>query len=569
MARNDVVLLDSLVEKSKAQLGSDREESELFELFTFDQVLKDYEPSFEELESGWTDGGNDGGLDGFFIFVGDRIATPDSPTFASKRSPHIDVHIISARRSATFEQQPIDSLISSLGELLDLRIRDNELKYPYNDDVLEQRRLFSRTYIALAERQPKLRLCVHYCSRGDASQVAPNLRSRAQTLQKLLDELFSNAETAVKFVGASELLTSARKHRDFTLRLPYIENFVSREGRNYILLCTISDYFKFMSDEEGKLRHHLFESNVRDYLGKVQINSDIQQTLERHESADQGDFWWLNNGVTILGTNASVAGKELCVENAQIVNGLQTTQTIYRYFTSESPVLDDRRAVLIKVILAADEAMRARIIKATNYQNTVDLASLRGLDKIQRDIEQFLFDHGWYYDRRKNYYKNQGKPAQRIISVPYLAAAVRAIALGEPARSQKQRSRSLRDDATYSQVFDPAWDLRVFLASLEVIRAIETTIHARRKVAVNDAPSAFVHYIGFVYACECLGKYAYDANEICALVGNVPPSDQIFRIQNELKQASKNSREPGRRYQGVNLSSTFLERFIQAKFAGL
>lgn len=58
MAKNDVVLLDSIVQKSKPQFGAQLDDSELFELFAFDQMLKEYEPSFEELEAGWTDGGN-------------------------------------------------------------------------------------------------------------------------------------------------------------------------------------------------------------------------------------------------------------------------------------------------------------------------------------------------------------------------------------------------------------------------------------------------------------------------------------------------------------------------------
>jgi len=63
------------------------------------------------------------------------------------------------------------------------------------------------------------------------------------------------------------------------------------------------------------------------------------------------------------------------LKNVQIVNGLQTTETIYRFF-SEHKQSKDERALLVKVILAADEEARARIIKATNYQNTVDLSSL-------------------------------------------------------------------------------------------------------------------------------------------------------------------------------------------------
>ncbi|TWU10292.1 AIPR protein [Novipirellula galeiformis] len=567
MAKNDVVLLDSLVEKAKPQFGEGLEDSELFELFAFDQVLKDYDPSFEDLESGWTDGGNDGGLDGFFVFVDDRIATGDSSDLAAKRGPRIHVHVLSVRRAAKFEQQPIDTLVSSLGELLDLSVKDDDLKYPYNEEVLGQRRLFSTNYVALADRQPQLTIQVHYCSRGDSSQVAPNLQSRADTLTSILDDLFSDARIAFRFVGASGLLASARKQRDFTLRLPFTESYISREGKNYILLCKLSDYFRFVSDDEGKLRRYLFESNVRDYLGEVQINRDIKDTLSRNESAEQGDFWWLNNGVTILGTNASIAGKELCVENVQIVNGLQTTETIHKHFSSGITESEDERAVLVKVILAADADTRARIVKATNYQNTVDLGSLRGLDKIQRDIDEFLFDHGWFYDRRKNFYKNEGRPADRIVSVPYVAAAVRAVALGEPARSQRQRSRHLSNDETYNQIFDPSWDLSVFLVSVEIIRSVERIIHARRK-SWTSPPSAFVHYIGFVYTCEQLNKYPYRPTDVIELAGKLPGASDIHRIRDELKDASETSEEPGRKYAGVKLSDTFIENYARQKFSG-
>ena len=254
MARNDIVLLDSLVEKSISQLGEEKDASEIFELFSFDQLLKDYDPSFEELESGWTDGGNDGGIDGFFVFVDSRIATPEAHSYALRKFPEIDVHIFSVRRSAKFEQQPLDSLISSLAELFDLGIEEKRLKYPYNESVVEQRKLFSSLYISLADRQPILRIYVHYCSRGASSQVAPNLKSRADTLRSTLADLFSDVQVIVSFVGASELLGLARKQKDFTLRLPFIESYISREGKNYILLCTLTSYYRFVTDDQRSLR---------------------------------------------------------------------------------------------------------------------------------------------------------------------------------------------------------------------------------------------------------------------------------------------------------------------------
>jgi hypothetical protein len=60
----------------------------------------------------------------------------------------------------------------------------------------------------------------------------------------------------------------------------------------------------------------LFDSKVRDYLGGVQFNRDIEQTLQKHVGAAVEDFWWLNNGVTIVATHATVAGKEMAYSAA-------------------------------------------------------------------------------------------------------------------------------------------------------------------------------------------------------------------------------------------------------------
>jgi hypothetical protein len=52
MARNDIVLLDSLVEKARHRLTTAQDDSELFELFDFEQILKKYQLSIDELGSG-------------------------------------------------------------------------------------------------------------------------------------------------------------------------------------------------------------------------------------------------------------------------------------------------------------------------------------------------------------------------------------------------------------------------------------------------------------------------------------------------------------------------------------
>src|SRR6185437_8448595 len=105
----------------------------------------------------------------------------------------------------------------------------------------------------------------------------------------------------------------------------------------------------------------------------------------------------------------------------QIVNGLQTTESIFRHFQA-SGIADADRCVLVKVIVSKDEAVRDAIIRATNNQTNVELASLHATDKIQRDIEDVLYRRGLFYERRKNHYANQGHSPSALVTPLYAAA---------------------------------------------------------------------------------------------------------------------------------------------------
>ncbi|MFJ3191702.1 AIPR family protein [Streptomyces griseoviridis] len=64
---------------------------------------------------------------------------------------------------------------------------------------------------------------------------------------------------------------------------------------------TLRDYLGFICNDDGTLRRHIFDWNVRDYAGGVEVNREIKESL-LDRSAPQ--FWWLNNGVTITCSRA-------------------------------------------------------------------------------------------------------------------------------------------------------------------------------------------------------------------------------------------------------------------------
>ena len=89
-------------------------------------------------------------------------------------------------------------------------------------------------------------------------------------------------------------------------------------------------YYRFIADDKGEIKNEYFEGNVRDWEGDVTVNAAIKNTLENGVPGE--DFWWLNNGVTILASIATNQGGHiLSIENPQIVNGLQTSRCIYNY----------------------------------------------------------------------------------------------------------------------------------------------------------------------------------------------------------------------------------------------
>jgi len=253
-------------------------------------------------------------------------------------------------------------------------------------------------------------------------------------------------------------------------------------GNSHVALVKLKDYYDLIVDEGGRLRRHLFEWNVRDYQGNVEVNKGIRKSLT---SADSPEFWWLNNGVTILCSDATSAGKSYSLSNIQIVNGLQTSHEIYEVLKNHRTSEADSKMLLVRIIVTADPATRDQVIRATNRQTAVTDASLRATDDVQRQIENYFLTKGWYYDRRKNFYKNDGKEVSKIIGIPFLGAAVTAMGLARPDKSRGKPSSLLKNDDDYKQVFSPSIDLEIYLWAAKLQRRVDVFI-------VSDAADATI-----------------------------------------------------------------------------
>ncbi|MDP3279457.1 MAG: AIPR family protein [Nitrosomonas sp.] len=473
MAKNDRLLLDGIIDDRVASKLPSAERGEAFEYLAIEQILKEFDLSTDEILYGSIDGRQDGGIDGFFIIVNGHLLQ-DAESFVWPRSnSELNLALVSCKHHDTFRQGTLDSLIATLTELIDFAIEDIDLKGAYSEKLLKLRSNLKYAYRKLSPRLTSFSINIYYASRGDTNEIGYEVEARGKQIASLVQESFGSCTSDFNFVGATELINLHRKIPNYTLELPFVEALT--KGERYVVLARLSDYYKFIS-EDGKLRRYLFESNVRDFIGLNRVNEDIKATLNDKGSTD---FWWLNNGVTILASSAAITGKSIQASDIQIVNGLQTTESIFRHFEQLSDINDDR-CILVKVIITQDEVIRDAIIRATNNQTDVELASLHATDKIQRDIEEVLLRHGLFYERRKNFYANQGHSPSELVTPLYVAAGYITLVLKKPHTAASLKSKFMRSTASYEKVFDENAPLNVWPKIAYILKKVDAVLELFR-----------------------------------------------------------------------------------------
>ncbi|MCA0906058.1 AIPR family protein [Ruegeria marisrubri] len=476
MAKNDVFLLDGLLDQYPVEEYGTLDRGEKFEIFCLEQILKSFDLNPDEVKQGHLDGGLDGGIDGGFIFVNGNLVSRDGPTNWPKTDIRLDVYLINCKHHETFKEATLNTLVATTQELFDMSVSDENLCGKYNDDVLNFRKKFMSVYKRVAIHRPILNFRTIYASRGDVETIGESVQARADQIDRIIGDLFSDATSEFEFFGASELVARHREVKAFDLELPFTDQ-ASGENGGYILFSRLSDYFEFITDDLGQLRRYLLDSNIRDYLGENKVNSDIKTTLQ---DCDGGDFWWLNNGVTILTTSATIAGRSIVMKNIQIINGLQTSETIYNHFSSGSVTSRDK-SLAVKVIVSDEKKLRDQIIVASNNQSLVEQSAFRATDVVQRNIEDALERENWYYERRKNYYRNVGRPSERIVDPMYLARAYTAVVLKNPNSAARLRTRFMRSDQNYTKIFSADHPLQLWPRLVELQKASEEVLIAERK----------------------------------------------------------------------------------------
>lgn len=485
MSNNSQVVAKSIMEQEKKERAAAMKEDDYFELFAIQLIMKKYDLDDQEIEDGLTDGANDGGCDGLYLFVNNDLIHDDNTDVEKyKKGVDISLHIIQCKNTTGFSEDTIMKWKTLSENLLSLENDYSKYRQRYSERVLEKMELFRNIYLNLIRKSPKLSISYHYAT--FSTEVHPNLLEQASELEKNTKKLFPAASIAVEFITSEKIVELFNAHENSERLLICKEVMNASEEQEYIVLTTLPNYYHFITDGEGKLVRHIFEYNVRDYQGKVAVNKQIAETLEN--GIEQEDFWWLNNGVTILAKSVQQqSGKHLSIAEPEIVNGLQSSSEIYSYFTRDKGRLEqDDRTLLVRIIVPKTEESRDHIILATNSQTSIPKSSLRATDIIHRNIEQYFKSKGLYYDRRKNYYKNLGMPIDKIISLPFLSQCLMSTILAQPDYARARPSTLLEKDTTYKKLFNVKTNIQCYYIIASIGRLVTNAIKQESKYTASE-----------------------------------------------------------------------------------
>ena len=178
----------------------------------------------------------------------------------------------------------------------------------------------------------------------------------------------------------------------------------------------------------GRWKSRILEQNVRSYLqNRSNVNKGIMLTLRQTPER----FFAYNNGLTVTGTQLdfdSSSGHLNKIHNLQIVNGGQTTASIYRASVEKIDLSKvDIQLKLTVISKGKVEELVPNIAKFANTQNPVNAADLFSNHPFHKRMEQISrklvppanssFGLGkWFYERSRGQYLNEQidkTPAQK------------------------------------------------------------------------------------------------------------------------------------------------------------
>jgi hypothetical protein len=486
-------MIDSKVESIKSNIIIDSKSVAFLHL-----MLENLFPrSEEEISSLITDGGNDRGADAIHILEMNDVANVSiiqskyahKINNAQKNFPGNEVDKLISLITDVINKA--DGLVSSVNPVLGSKIEDIWSLIDNGKTLRIKIFLISNTLPLIEHERKRLEI---FCQQYD-------FISFEQLHFKPIASLLAS-DTRPSEEGALECVDIQRYDR------------IDCDIRGLIANIDAISFIKMISTDDGEsIKRHLFDENIRGYLGLG--GGFNRQILQSALSEDNHLFWYLNNGITIVAKNFShqkVRGAKIKIEDFQIVNGAQTSYSLFQAYKNDPDKVAE--VVLLVKVFASDRLdISERIAIATNSQARISPRDLKANDSIQKKIAAIFEDNDLLYERKRNQFESTGG-LQKIDSRK-LGQVILAYQLGEP-----HQAKTVTDEIFgnfYNRIFSENLDA-LFLVKLAKLYLYvdshrQTELGLMRKSTYLDEGNEFIGYTQW-HLLYCIKLLAAEEDKI-------------------------------------------------------
>ena len=318
----------------------------------------------------------------------------------------------------------------------------------------------------------------------ESANVKDELDQAARTADSLLHRYFPDAQVDVtaQEVGRLQLeklyeRTEAPIAVTDELTLLVLGGFETK-GEHWSAFTTAVSG-TWLREQWRKYESDLMSPNVRDYLGIVRSERNINNGIKTTASQTPDRFWIYNNGITVLVHDYKVEGPdndgkyELILSGAGVVNGAQTTGSLATLSDEDAPDLD-QTSVLARFVKCEDSDVLADIVKYNNTQNKIEAADFRSKDEVQERLRaEFASvpDADYRGARRGGVRDAIERPANRLPDSA-VAQALASFQLA-PNIAYNETRRIWEENVVYSRFFSERTTARNLVFCYSLLRALE------------------------------------------------------------------------------------------------
>lgn len=467
----DTKIFDAILENFKNEYKIKCKDN-LFNIFVTYQICKNKMISIDDVIQSCIDGGGDGGIDNLLIFINDILIQTESDYNNIKQNVNaqstLDIYILQNKESRGFAVEPLNKINNTIHNVFNEEMTEEKLRDIYNLELIEQIHIIRDM---IKEIIPKLKnkninVNIIFSNKSDSIDISKDVRNAEEILRNNIKKYMCIENINIKYNGKIELkkLYDAGYLSILQLKTKNIIYDTYRENKDIacMALVNIIDYYNFITTEDEQLKEYLFDNNVRDYQENTnRVNEDIFRTLDNEKDID---FWWLNNGVTILVEELELKPGYINLTMPRIVNGLQTSYCIYNNITLTPPFFkkNEYRSILVKIIQANDEKTMENIILATNNQTPINTSDLMANNEIQKNIEEYFKSKGYFYERRDNFYSRKSDiEKNKVIQKSQLAQYCMTVLQKSPSIA-RNNPKTILYKHTYEDIFNKETNVDIY-----------------------------------------------------------------------------------------------------------